>query len=47
MNSYSDACMAILSDNIETIFKALHDKSRYTSDMCQSMNLCDIQIKVR
>lgn len=46
MDSYSDACMAIVADNIKSIFKNLQLNARYPTDVCRSMNLCNIQVKV-
>ncbi len=45
MNSYSDACMAIVADNMEKIY-AYMEKS-LQKEMCQPLGFCDeSQLKV-
>lgn len=45
MNSYSDACMALVADNIEQIFSSLEKSLQ--KDMCQPLGFCEeAQLKV-
>jgi hypothetical protein len=45
MNSYSDACMGLVSLNIDQIFNALEQSLQ--KDMCQPLGFCDeSQLKV-
>lgn len=44
LNSYSDACMALVSDNIENIYSSLDKKLQ--TDMCQPLGFCSEQPKV-
>ena len=39
MNSYSDACMTLVSQNIEQIFSALEQSLQ--KDACQPLGFCD------
>ena len=46
MNSYSDACMTIVADNIEKIYGYL-EKNLQNEMVCQPLGFCDeIQLKV-
>lgn len=45
MNSYSDACMAIVADNIDQIFSSMEKSLQ--KEMCQPLGFCnEAELKV-